>query len=85
MRKAVIENNKVVNILEFTENSSVGFRLPLDQTLYDCGQYPVQIGDDFKDGVYSRDGQPLTPVPTDAQKIADLEAQLNALLGVEGV
>lgn len=82
MRKAIIENNKVINIVEFAENSAVGIRLPLGQIIYDCGQYPVAIGDDFNDGVFSRDGEPLEPVPTAEQQIADLQAQLDILMGV---
>ena len=43
----------------------------------------MAIGDRWEDGVFSRDGGPLVPVPTDAEKIAELEAQMAALLGVE--
>ena len=73
----------VDNIIDFAADTAVGLTLPLDRLSWDCGQFPVAIGDRWEDGVFSRDGGPLTPVPTDAEKIAELEAQMNALLGVE--
>ena len=73
----------VCNIIEIASDTAIGITLPLDQLSWDCGQYPVAIGDRWEDGVFSRDGGPLAPVPTDAEKIAELEAQMAALLGVE--
>ena len=73
----------VANIIEIASDTALGINLPLDQLSWDCGQYPVAIGDRWEDGVFSRDGGPLTPVPTDAEKIAELEAQMAALLGLE--
>lgn len=73
----------VCNIIEVTADTAMGITLPLDQLSWDCGQYPVAIGDRWEDGVFSRDGGALVPVPTDAEKIAELEAQMAALLGVE--
>ena len=73
----------VCNIIEIASDTAIGITLPLEQLSWDCGQYPVAIGDRWEDGVFSRDGGPLVPVPTDAEKIAELEAQMAALLGVE--
>ena len=73
----------VDNTIDFASDTAVGITVPLDHLSWDCGQYPVAIGDRWEDGVFSRDGGPLVPVPTDAEKIAELEAQMNALLGIE--
>ena len=69
----------VCNIIEIASDTALGITLPLDQLSWDCGQYPVAIGDRWEDGVFSRDGGPLTPVPTNAEKIAELEAEKTLL------
>ena len=69
----------VCNIIEIASDTALGITLPLDQLSWDCGQYPVAIGDRWEDGVFSRDGQPVTPVPTDAQRIAELESEKTLL------
>jgi hypothetical protein len=79
MRQAIIQDGTVINIIEITADTALGLRLALNQFAYDCGAFPVAIGDDFIDGVFSRGGNALTPVPTDAQRIAQLEAE-NAML-----
>lgn len=86
-KRAVIaldENNLssgiVENIIEISTDSAIGFQLPANHTLWDCGQYPVAIGDEWNDGVFSRNGEPLTPIPTNEEQIADIQAQLDALL-----
>lgn len=79
MRIAVIENAKVINIIECGENGVSGIRFPLDQFTYDCGQYEVAIGDDFADGVFSRGSAPLEAQLSAEQKIALLEAQITDL------
>ena len=81
-KKAVIANNKVINIIEYSEYGIGGLQFPLGQTLWDCTDVPVAIGDDFEDGVFSRDGQPVEPMPSADQRISELEATMNALLGV---
>lgn len=73
----------VCNIIEIASDTALGITLPLDQLSWDCSNTSVSIGDRWEDGVFSRDGGPLVPVPTDAEKIAELEAQINALLGIE--
>ena len=60
-----------------------GMTFPLGTTVWDCGQFDVQIGDTFEDGIFSRNGEPLEPVPTDADRIEELQEMLNALLGGE--
>lgn len=39
-------------------------------------QYPVQIGDDYVDGIFYRDGQELKRIKTDGEKIGDLSQDL---------
>lgn len=69
----------VCNIIEIASDTAMGITLPLEQLSWDCGQYPVAIGDRWEDGVFSRDSGPLVPVPTDAEKIAELEAEKKLL------
>ena len=83
MKKAVIENSIVVNIIECSDEGLSGLRFPLGQTVWDCGQYAVAIGDSFADGVFSRDGEPLEAVPTEQQQINELRTVIDALLGSE--
>lgn len=71
----------VANIIEIASDTALGINLPLDQLSWDCGQYPVAIGDRWEDGVFSRDGGPLAPVPTDAQRIAELAEENRVLKG----
>ena len=84
MRKAVINlsTNEVENIIEYADRG-VAIRLPLGYTVYDCTQYNVQIGDTFEDGVFLRDGEPVEYKPSDAERLAQLEAELAALAGME--
>jgi hypothetical protein len=79
LKNAIIQDGKVVNIIEVAADTAFGLHLPSGQFTTDCGAFPVAIGDDFIDGVFSRGGNALTPVPTDAQRIAQLEAE-NAML-----
>ncbi len=78
MKLAVIENNKVNNIIEFV-GDPVTLHLPLGQLTWDCGTYAVAIGDDFLDGVFSREGLALEAQQTDAQKIEALNTQISDL------
>ena len=55
----------VANIVEVTADTAMGVILPLEQLSRDCGRYPVVIGDRWEDGVFSRSGVPLMPVPTE--------------------
>lgn len=84
MKKAVINlsTKKVENIIEYADRG-VAMRLPLGYTVYDCTQYDVQIGDTFVDGIFLRDGVPVEYKPSDAERLAQLEAEMNALMGVE--
>lgn len=84
MRKAVINlsTNEVENIIEYADRG-VAMRLPLGYTVYDCTQYDVQIGDTFEDGVFYREGVPVEYKPSDAERLAQLEAELAALAGLE--
>ena len=75
MRKAVILSGEVINLIEYTDNSPVGLRLPKNHFVYDCGQYPVQVGDTFENGVFSRAGEPISPIPSPEQRITALEEE----------
>ncbi len=85
MRKAVINNstNEVENIIEYADRG-VAIRLPLGYIVYDCTQYDVQIGDTFENGIFYRNGEPIEYKPSDAERLAQLEAEIAILAGVEG-
>lgn len=83
-KKAVIENNKVINIIEYGDHGIDGIRLPLDQILWDCTNVPIIIGDDFKDGIFTRNGEPVEPIPSAEQRIAELESTIDILTGGDG-
>ncbi len=81
MRQAVISladgsmtSGKVSNIIEITQEAALGFMLPDNSLMWDCGQYPVAIGDDWNDGVFTREGEGLTPIPTLEQQLAEARA-----------
>ena len=84
MQKAVINTTtrEVENIIEYADRG-VAIRLPLGYTVYDCSYVGVQIGDTFEDGVFLRDGQPVESVPSEDQRIAQLESALAILAGEE--
>ena len=84
MRKAIIalaegsmSQGIVSNIIEITQEAAVGFMLPQNSLMWDCGQYPVAIGDDWQDGVFTRDGESLIALPTVEQQLDDVLAQLS--------
>lgn len=86
-RKAIIALNngsktkgKVENIIEITAQAAIGFKLPQGRLMWDCGQFHVAIGDDWEDGVFSRDGGELEPVPTEEDQIAELEDTTNGVI-----
>ena len=83
MKKAVIENNIVINIIECSDEGLKGLQFPLGQTVWDCGQYPVAIGDNFEDGVFSRDEENLSPMLTVQDQINELQSIVDIMLGVE--
>lgn len=84
MKKAVINlsTSEVENIIEYADRG-IAIRLPIGYTVYDCTQYDVQIGDTFAEGVFYREGVPVEYKPSDAERLAQLEAEMNALMGVE--
>lgn len=83
MKKAVIQNNTVTNIIECSDEGLKGLRFPVGTIVWDCGQYAVAIGDSFQDGVFSRDGEPLEPQPTEQDQINQLRHELDVLLGLK--
>lgn len=68
MNYAVFENSTVTNII-------VG-PLPDGMEGVALNERPVAIGDVYTDGVFLRNGE---PVLTDAERIAQLEAELSLL------
>lgn len=83
-QKAVINKStgEVENIIEYADRG-VAIRLPLGYAVYDCTNAAVQVGDTFDGGKFYRGGVEVEQTQTDAEKIAELQAQLNALMGVE--
>ena len=82
MKKAIIfldggsmTSGSVANIIEITEEAALGFVLPDNTLMWDCEQYPVAIGDDWNDGVFTREGAALIPLPTVEQQLAEVKAQ----------
>lgn len=73
----------VDNIIEITADAAIGFQLPNEHIMWCCDSYPAAIGDEWNDGVFTRNGEPVTAVPTTEQKVCDIEACLNALLNGE--
>ncbi len=79
-KKAIIQNGKVVNIIEFIGNP-VTLKLPTGQITWDCGQYAVAIGDDFADGVFSREGAALEVQQTAEQiQLSELTELVDSML-----
>lgn len=70
----------VENLIEITDNGAIGFNLPNGRLMWGCSNYPVAIGDRWNDGVYSRNDAPLVPIPTIEEEVAEIRAQLDALL-----
>ena len=88
MRKAIISlaedsmsQGKVSNIIEITQEAALGFVLPSNTLMWDCGTYPVAIGDDWQDGVFTREDTTLVPLPTAEQQLAETQAQLSQVDG----
>lgn len=75
MRKAIIENGVVINIIETGSNGINGIQLPLNQILWDCTQYAVGIGDKFIDGVFYRENEPVKYIPSTEEKVLMLESE----------
>lgn len=84
-RKAIIQFNEgslnsgvVKNLIEITNDAAIGFMLPAGHILWDCGQYPVAIDDEWNDGIFTRDGKAIEPVPTVEDEMNALKAELSA-------
>ena len=91
-KKAIVALNEgsmtsgiVDNIIEISADTAIGFKLPANHILWACDQYAVAIGDEWKDGVFTRNGEALTPIPTIEDELAELQAEMDALLGGEDV
>ena len=82
-RQAVIKLNEggmtsgvVNNIIEITAEAAIGLELPEGHMLWACDQYPVAIGDEWNDGIFTREGEPVYPIPSVEQQIVDLQEEL---------
>lgn len=80
MKQAIISDGKVINIIEISGDTAIGLHLPIGQYTYDCGQYPVAIGDDFADGIFTRNGESLTEIPTVEGKITAMQEDNLAIM-----
>ena len=87
MKVAIITLNEnsmtsgiVNNVIESSGDSAFGITLPLNEMTWACDNFDVAIGDEWNDGVFTRNGEPLTPIPTVDEQMAELQAQLDALL-----
>lgn len=76
LNEGVMNSGIVDNIIEISTDVAIGLQLPDNHLLWACDQYPVAIGDEWNDGVFTRDGEPVYPIPTAEQQIADLDSQL---------
>ena len=83
-KKAIIQNNKVANIIEYTGEVGIsGLTFPLGTILWDCTYVPVAIGDDFSNGVFTRNGEQVQPVLSAEQQVNELQSQMDAILGIQ--
>ena len=53
---------EVINIIICDQRGMQGLRLPANQTLWDCTQWAVTIGDRWEDGVFTREGEAVEPI-----------------------
>ena len=71
---ARVENGIVVNIESFPYNAAE------NESLINCGDVPVAVGDTYTDGRFYRNGvKVLTPLETALEEIADMKAALELL------
>ena len=84
MRKAVINitTNEVENIIEYADRG-LAIRLPIGYTIYDCSLCAAEIGDTFENGIFYRNGVAIETIPSDSDRLTQLEAELSALAGLE--
>lgn len=66
---------EVINIIVCDQRGMQGLRLPANQTLWDCTQYGVAIGDRWEDGVFTRDGEAVEPIETVEQQLAAFKVE----------
>lgn len=82
MLYALIENNKVKNIISADEKGAESL-IAAGLNLVPTNEKPVAIGDDYTDGKFYRDGsEVLTPTEGDLLVQANMKAALQTL-GVE--
>lgn len=76
----LIENGLVTNILWCSD------REPETDTMINCGELPVGIGDSYRDGAFYRDGEKiLTPLEEALKKNAEYETALTEIEAALGV
>lgn len=77
---ALLENGLVTNILWCSD------REPETDTMINCGELPVGIGDSFQDGAFYRDGEKiLTAYELLEKQNAEYEAALSEIETALGV
>ncbi len=62
----------VVGIIECNDDGLKGLQIPINQFIWDCTNYNVNIGDTFKDGIFYNDGKQI-------EKEYDLNDKINRL------
>lgn len=80
-----VTSGVVENIIEIAASSPISLTLPAGRIMWDCGQYPVAIGDEWNDGVFTRNGEALVPIPSVESRLYDVETAINALLTGEAI
>lgn len=78
LNEGSMTNGIVENLIEISSDAAIGLQLPKNRILWSCDNYPVTIGDEWNDGVFTRNGEPVYPIPTAEQRIYELEAELES-------
>lgn len=73
---ALIKDGKVINVI-VADWQNVNKIAKLQECEFvNVDFYPVQIGDDYTDGVFYRDGVEIKRIKTDSEKIGQLESDV---------
>ena len=83
---AFIKEQKIVNIAVYAPDGAYTAANLQAKQFYgsdaiavDVTQYPVNIGDLYKDAIFSRDGIQIDPLPTDEEEIMSLKRTVSAI------
>lgn len=83
---AFIKDEKIANIAVYAPDGAytiAGLQAKQfcgpDAIAIDVTQYPVNIGDDYKDGRFYRNGAEIEALPTDEEEIRALKTKLESI------